>query len=322
MTPRWAGFTAPFRWLVDAFDVGRHQPQVVIGAIVVTVLAGLLPSLPLQVMTIAGSPPSFAVQMLFQLIGLVVGLAITPVLAAGVYRIIEGAEQGRPVRIGQVFDGFSDGSWGRLALCAVLTFAIAVGLAVVVLLTMALVAGPELLQALQQWFEQVSAIQAKAAEAAKSGGTLPASAAPPPPAGMGSALAVAVAFLPLWCVIALGGSWALVSVALRGASPVAAVLGGLRAAFINAAPVLVFAVLLILPALLVMLVLGLVLVALVALFSLITPALGMIVAMLVTIALMLVSAAISYAFLLNGWRASCDDGAASAPSDPIAGIEA
>ena len=322
MTPRWAGLTAPFRWLIDAVDVGRHQPAVIISAILFTVAVGFLPSLPIQLMTMAGSPPGVAVQLLFQAIGLVVSLAISPVLVAGVYRLLDGAEQGRPVAVAQIGDGFRDGSWGAIVLVTVLGYVLMFAILFTMMMTMAAVAGLETLQALQAWLEQVMALQAKAQE---SGVPMQPDALPKPPDGLGGVVLVLLAFLPLWSLVALGLGWALVSVAMRGTSPVAAILGGLRAAALNALPLFVFAAALLLPGLLVAGLFGLVVAAVVALASLLGPLVGGVVAMAMVLAFTVVFSAISYGFTLNGWRAACDDGVgpdASSDRPEIAGFEA
>jgi hypothetical protein len=322
MTPRWAGLTAPFRWLIDAVDVGRHQPAVIISAILVTTAVGFLPSLPIQLMTMAGSPPGMAVQLLFQAIGLVVALAISPVLAAGIYRLLDGAERGRPVAVAQLGDGFRDGSWGAIVLVTVLGYVLMFGLLLAMMMVVAAVTGVEALQALQQWLEQFMALQAKAQE---SGAPLKPDDLPTPPDGLGGALLVVLAFLPLWSLAALGLGWALVGVALRGTPPVAALLGGLRAAAINALPMLVFAAALLLPSLLAMLLFGLVMAAVTALASLLGPLVGGVIAMAMVLALSVVLAAIGYGFTLNGWRAACDDGGddrAANDRPEIAGFEA
>lgn len=320
MNPRWAGLTAPFRWLIDAFDVGRHQPTVIVSAIVVTALVGFLPSLPPQLMMMAGSPPGIATQMVFQAIALIVGIAVSPVLVAGVYGVIDGAEQGRPVAVAQIGDGFRDGRWGALVLVTVLFYLLMVAVATVMALTMAAVAGVETLQALQQWSEQVMALNA---QAQASGAPVKPDAVPAPPDGLGGVFAVILAFLPLWVLLGVGSGWALISVALRGTSPVAALVGGLRAAFVNALPLLAFAIAIALPALLLAMLLGLVVAAIVALATMLGPLVGGVITLAMMFAFTVVFAAISYGFTLNGWRATCDDGAASAaaPSD-VAGFEA
>lgn len=323
MNPRWAGFTAPFRWLLDAVDVGRHQPVVVVGAVAATALVGFLPSLPPVLLALAGITPGAAAQSLFQMLSVAIAVLVTPVLKAGVYRILDGAEAGRPVAVGQVFDGFRDGGWVRPVVCALLGLALFFALLVAMMLTMAIVAGGEALLALQQWFEQVQALQAKA-EA--SGQPMKPDAMPKPPDGLGGVLVVLLAFLPLWSVVALGNAWALVSVALRGATPLAAIVGGLRAAFLNAAPLLAMLAVLALPALLLSMLLALLMVAFVAVASLLGPAVASLATLLVVLLASIVVAAISYAFVLNGWRAACDEGGggggAAADNPPLAGFEA
>lgn len=321
MTPRWAGLTAPFRWLIDAVDVGRHQPAVIISAILFTVAVGFLPSLPIQLMTLAGSPPGMAVQLLFQAIGLVVSLAISPVLVAGVYRLLDGAEQGRPVAVAQIGDGFRDGSWGAIVLVTVLGYVLMFGLLLAMMMVVAAVTGVEALQALQQWLEQFMALQAKAQE---SGVPLQPNDVPTPPEGLGGAVLVVLAFLPLWLVVALGLGWSLVSVTLRGTPPVAAVIGGLRAAALNALPLVVFFLALLLPGLLAAGLVGLVMAAVVAVASLMGPLVGGVIATAMAMVIAVVLAAISYGFTLNGWRAACDDGSVPTASDrpEIAGFEA
>jgi MFS family permease len=322
MMPRWAGLTAPFRWLIDAVDVGRHQPAVILSAILFTAAVGFLPSLPPQLMAMTGSPPGMAAQFLFQAIGLVVAMAISPVLVAGIYRLLDGAEQGRPVTTAQIADGFRDGSWGAIVGVTVLGYVLMFALLALMMITMAAIAGVEALQALQQWMEQVMALQAKAQE---SGAPLQPDALPKPPDGLGGVILVVLAFLPLWSLVALGLGWALVSVALRGTPPVAAILGGLRAATMNALPLFLFAAVLLLPGLLAALLFGLVMMAVVALASLLGPLVGGVIAMAMVLALTVVFSAISYGFTLNGWRAACDDGAGpAAPGDrpEMAGFEA
>lgn len=321
MNPRWAGLTAPFRWLIDALDVGRHQPAVIITAIIITSVVGMLPSIPPQLMTLAGAPPGAVLGGVFQVIGVIVGVAISPVLVAGVYRLIDGAEQGRPVAVAQLGDGFGDGSWGAIALVTVFGYVLMFVVLVVMMLTMVAVAGLDTLQSLQQWFEQIMALQAKAQE---SGTPIKPDALPAVPDGAGAVLGVMFAFLPLWTLVALGMAWALVSVALRRTAPLAAVLAGLQAAFLNALPLLVFVMALLLPAALAGMLFGLVMAAVVALASLLGPLVGGVIMLALVLAITVVFAAISYGFLLNGWRAACDDGAAptSVPPADVTGFEA
>jgi hypothetical protein len=324
MNPRRAAFFAPFRWLVDAVDVGRHQPQVVIGAIVTAAAIGLLPSLPGQVMGLAGSPPGMGLMVASQLLALAFALLVMPVLRAGVYRILDGAERGEPVRMNQIFDGFSDGSYARIVGLTAMAMLLFFVLMLVMLLVMAIVVGVDAAQGLQAWAERFAALQSEAGV----GKPIPpaqieALGVPP---GLGAIFGVLFAFLPLWLFVALGSAWGLVSVALRGTAPVEALVGGLRAAMVNALPLLALVVALALPLLLLTMLVGLVLGALVALVSAISPAIGGALALLAFLAIGVVIAAISYGFTLNGWRAACDSPDATRsdtpPTAPLAGFEA
>lgn len=322
MTPRRAAFTAPFRWLIDAIDVGRHQPQVVIGAVAATAVIGLLPSLPQQVMAMVGTPPDFTTVLLFQALSVVFGLLVIPVLRAGIYRILDGAERGQPVHVGRVFEGFSDGSYPRLVGVSVLSMLLFFVLLTVVAVLIALLIGVEGATALQAWMERFVALS----EQAEAGKPFTPDQLPEMPPGVGVVMAVLLAFLPLGLLLGIASAWALVSVALRGASPVEAMVGALRAALLNAGAILALALALALPVLLlgglVMLVLG----AAMALFSMISPALGGAVMMLLMLGLGILLAAITYGFVLNGWRATCDAPEAARsdppPTPPVAGFEA
>lgn len=316
MNPRWAGFTAPFRWLIDAVDVGRHQPQAFLGAVIATAVVGLLPSLPAQMMAMAGSSPGAAVGFVTQGLSMLMGLLVLPVMRAGIYRVLDGAERGQPVRASQVFDGFSDGSLRRIVGLSLLSALLFVGVLLVMTVIIALLVGSEGAVGLQAWGERLAALSAQA----EAGTQIKPDQFPEPPPGFGAVLGVLLAFAPLGLFIALGSAWGLVSVALRGASPVEALVGGLRAAFVNAVPVLGLAVVLLLPTLLIGSLVMLVLGAAMALVSLISPALGMAVMLLLMLALGIVLAAISYGFVLNGWRAACDDGAEPSPSGDRPGL--
>ena len=327
MNPRPAGLTAPFRWLIAAVDVGRQQPQAVIGAVITAVLVSFLPALPPQLMAAVGVPPGTAVVILFQALGFAVGLFVMPVIAAGVYRVMDGAERGAAVRAADVMDGFRDGSWGRLVALALLSMLVNLGLAMLTMLVALLVVGVDSLSGLQAWMERLMALQAEAG---------PGEPVPPreiealglPPGLLGLA-GVMLAFVPLWIIVMVGLGWAMASMALRQATPVAALLGGLRAAAINALPLLALLLVLALPALviggLLMLLLGVVMTLLVQL----SPMLGALLMLLVWFVAMLVFTALWFGFVLNGWRAACDDGDAGpaggtrgAGAPPVAGIEA
>ena len=192
---------------------------------------------------------------------------------------------------------------------------------VLIVLVMAVVVGIDGARGLQAWMEAVMKLQAEADGQPVPPAKIEALGVPP---GLGAVIGVLFAFTPIWLFLALGTAWALVSVALRGASPVEALLGGLRAAFVNALPLLGLILALGLPLLLigglVMMVLG----ALIGVISAISPALGNLVTLLMITAISIVFAAISFGFVLNGWRAICDDAGTAPPANapPMAGFEA
>lgn len=325
MTPRPAGLTAPFRWLIAAVDVGRQQPQAVIGAVIAAVLASFLPTLPPQLMAALGSPPGPLVTYLFQGLGFAVGVLLVPVIMAGVYRVMDGAERGQPVHAAQVMDGFRDGSWGRLVAVALLSMLVNIGVVLLMIAVALAVVGTESLVALQAWIERVMALQAE------SGAGRP---VPPEqiealglPPGLGGLLGVVLAFVPLWLVVTIGAGWALVSVALRDAAPLDALLGGLRASVLNAPALLVLLVALALPLVIVGGLLAMLLGVVMSLLMMLSQALAALLMLAAWFVATLVMTALWAGFLLNGWRAACDDaGAGDAPRGagppPTAGFEA
>lgn len=304
MDIRWAGFLAPFRWLLAAVDVGHHQPAVVLGAITTTVFVGFLPSLPQSLVALSGGQPGMALGLLTQFLALAVALLVSPVLRAGVFRIMDRAERGQPVAQPMLFEGFRDGSFMPLVVLTAMGFALMFGLALVMLVAMALATDAATIEALRAWAQQLMALQAQA----EAGKPIPPDQLPAPPEGLGALFAVLLAFAPLWGFLFLGSFWALIGVALRGHPPAAALLQGLRAAFLNALPLLALVAVLFLPVVLVSSLLMLLFAGLVSLFMLLGPALGQ----LLTLALMLgvgvVLTAIFYGFVLAGWRATCDGG--------------
>ncbi|HAI59533.1 MAG TPA: hypothetical protein DCM32_06605 [Xanthomonadaceae bacterium] len=311
--------------MIAAVDVGRQQPQAVIGAVIAAVLVSFLPSLPPQLMAAIGMAPPPAVTYLFQALGLAVALLLLPVFVAGMYRVMDGAERGAPVHAAQVMDGFRDGSWGRLVAVTLLSALVNIALALVMALVALAIVGFESVGALQAWLERFMALQAEA------GAGTP---VPPEqiealglPPGLGGLVGVLLAFVPLWLIVTVGVGWALVSVALRATAPVAALLGGLRAAVLNAPALLALLLALALPVMIIGGLLAMLLGVLMSLLMLISPVLGALFMLVAWFVAMLVISALWFGFMLNGWRAACDDGAAPAvPGDAgppsTAGFEA
>ncbi|GIX37865.1 MAG: hypothetical protein KatS3mg127_1104 [Silanimonas sp.] len=304
MDIRWAGFLAPFRWLLAAVDVGRHQPAVVLSAIATTVFVGFLPSLPQSLVALFGGQPVMALGPLTQALALVVALLISPVLRAGVFRIMDRAERGQPVAPPMLLEGFRDGSFGGLVLLTAMGFGLYALLFVAMMLVAAAVTDAGSLEALRAWAEQLMALQAQA----EAGKPIPPEQFPAPPEGLGALAAVLFAFAPLWGFVMLGILWGLIGVALRGHAPVAALLQGLRAAFLNALPLLALVAVLFLPVMLVSSLLMLLFAGLAALFMLLGPVVGQLLTLALMLGIAVVVTAIFYGFVLAGWRATCDGG--------------
>jgi len=117
MNIRWAGLTAPFRWLVAAIDIGRHQPGLVLAAIATIVALEALPGL---FANLLGGGSSTTV-MVAQFAGLLLGLLVAPVLKAGLYDLLERSEQGRDGTYDELFAGFRNGRYGALVAVTLLT---------------------------------------------------------------------------------------------------------------------------------------------------------------------------------------------------------
>ena len=315
MTVRWAGFAAPFRWLVSAVDVGRHQPGVVIAAALVLAAAQTVPGLFSQLLTATGLPPGVSMGV-SQAFGMLVSLLVFPVLLGGFYRILDGADRGTPVRFGLLGEGFGDGSMRRLVvtqLLVILSFLLV--LAVMIAVIFASI-GADGFQALAAWFQQVAAMQAEQAA-----GT--ASIAPPaPPGGMGMMAAVFLAFMPLFILLGFGGSVAIAEAALRGSGARDAFSLGMRAAFTNAASLLVMVLVLMLPVTLLMALVAFVVTAIAGVLGLVSPALAGIVAVLLFLPLTALFLAWLYAFSLQAWRSICGGDAGMPPAQSSLGFEA
>lgn len=311
MNPRTVGFTAPFRWLIAALDVGRHQPSLVLGAVACVVLLELGPGLLAQ----AGGPSSAASMALVQGLGLLLGLLVAPVLKAGVYTLIDAGERGQSMGFDAVFAGFSDGRYPALVGVTALSLLLFLLIGAVMVLVAVLSGVAAGLPAIATWMQEVQALQATAA----AGTPVPPDQFPPPPQGLAVLMLVLLVFAPVLLVAGLASAWALIGVALRGLSPLAALLLALRAALINAPAMVLFVLVLVLPALLLG---GLLALLLGGLGALLGAGVGSMVVALLMLGITVLLTAVFYGFLWQGWRAACDTGPpadASAPGAAPAG---
>jgi len=319
MSVRWAGFFAPFRWLIDAVDVGRHQPAAVLGAVLLATLINMLPSLVQQMAALAGAGGGVLMGVT-QLASLLMAVLVAPVLLGGIFRLFHAAEQGQPVAAADILGGFKDGSFARLVLTNLLFFALIIAVGLLMLAVIALIVPMSAIQALQPWMEQVMALQAQAG----TGKPIQPNDLPMPPEGLGAIIGVVLAFTPLLLLVSIGGMWAVAQSALRGDGPVSSVLLGMRAAFANAPSLLALIFVLGIAGSIVAGLAALLIGGLVALLSLASPALGAIVAMLALVLVTVLLNAVAYSFLLAGWRASCDEAQTPPQAEPrsTAGFEA
>lgn len=310
MTPRRAPLTAPFRWLLAALDVGRHQPGLVLGAVACVVFLELGPGLLAQ----AGGPASGTSVVLMQGLGLLLGLLVAPVLKAGVYTLIDAGERGQSMGFDAVFAGFGDGRYPALVGVTALGLLLFLLIGAVMVLVAALSGAAGDLPAIAAWMQQVQALQAEAG----AGTPVPPDRFPPLPEGLLGLLVVLLAFAPVLVLAGLANAWALIGVALRGLGPLAALLLALRAALVSAPAVLLFVLVLVLPALLLGSLLALLLGGIGTLAGLAGAAIGQLVTALLMLGVTVLLTAVFYGFLWQGWRATCDPGSTAGMEAPAA----
>ena len=301
MNPRWVGLTAPFRWLLAALDVGRHQPGLLLGAVACVVLLELGPGLLAQ----AGGPASGGTLALMQGLGLLIGLLVAPVAKAGVYTLIDAGERGQSMGFDTVFAGFSNGRYPALVGVTALGLLLFLGIGAVMVLVAGLSGAAGDWPAIAAWMQQVQTLQAEAG----AGTPVPPDRLPALPEGLSSLMLMLLAFSPVLLLAGLANAWALIGVALRGLGPLAALLLGLRAALMSAPAVLLFVLVLALPALLLGGLLALLLGGLGALAGLAGATIGAMVTALLILGVTVLLSAVFYGFLWQGWRAACDPGA-------------
>lgn len=306
MNIRWAGLTAPFRWLVAAIDIGRHQPGLVLAAIATIVALEALPGL---FANLLGGGSSTTV-MVAQFAGLLLGLLVAPVLKAGLYDLLERSEQGRDGTYDELFAGFRNGRYGALVAVTLLSVGVFLLTGLAMALAAALTGALADLPAVAAWFEQVQALQAKAG----AGTPVPPDQMPMPPQGLVGIGLVMLAFSPVLVVLTIASHWALIAVALRGLGPVAGLATGLRAAFVNAPSILLVLLVLLLPLLLIAGMAALLLGGIIALANLAGPAVGNLVSTLLVMGIAIVLSGVAYGFLWQGWQDSC--GGRDEPTGP------
>lgn len=219
MSTRAMGPLAGFRWLMNAINLGRHNPKAVFGGAGLSLLLMLVPSLlsvPVQ-LSGAATPTRMFVGIA---ISVVLGLLLAP-LYGGLLGIIDAAERGRAAKATDVFAPYrSGGGAGRM-----IGFVVSMlGVYVLVMLVIAGIAGTGVFQ----WYMQVVAAQGK-----------PSPELMQLPAGFGTAVALLLVFwLLLMGVYGIGFG----QVAIAGRSPLGALKDGFVGSLKNLLPLLVMAI--------------------------------------------------------------------------------
>ena len=221
MSIRAMGPMAGFRWLMNAINLGRHNPKAIFGAAGLSLLLMLVPSvltMPLQM----GGTPGGGRMVAVLVVSMLLGLLLTP-LYGGLMSVIDAAERGRPAKATDVFVPYRTGG-GALRMIG-----FAVGMLVVYAIlgvVVVAIAGTGIVH----WYMDILA-----AQAAKTAPT----ALQQLPAGFGTAMALFTVFwLLLMGVYAVGFG----QVALAGRTPLAALKDGFIGSLKNLLPLLMMAI--------------------------------------------------------------------------------
>ena len=296
---------AGWHWLVSAVNLGRHNAGALFGAAAMLMGLALLPSV-LQVLVaeLAG-PGNVTAAMAVSAIVMLVFIVVFPLLMAGFLRIIHATETGQPTRAMALFDVSRDqGMRGRV-------IGIGLLLLLVYLVLLALVLGLAG-RGVVAWYVELISL----AQGATPGST---PALPEMPEGMGRVMA-----LMMLVAMFTGGIYSIGfgQVVLNGRRVGEAFSDALVGTLKNVLPLLVLTVLGLVGMLVAALAIGLAVAFLVVLGSLVSPVLGMLLAVPVYAAFLLAIYVVMFGVMYFIWRDVCGDAAPSDPGAPMAGIEA
>lgn len=288
MSPVAVGIAAPFRWLARAVDVGRRNPKALFGALAL-VLAVVFAISVLQMVLQGGAQGSGTGIAVVMALTTVIGWLVMPPLFAGVFRVLDATDRGRPVVATDVFNAFSRGQGFRRVVLTNLVYSLAY-LALLALL---------LLTSFGQFMREYFAI----ALATPVGGQ-------PDQAALLALMQNTSPSAFLWVPVAMLaiGAWmhasmlAMATAALREASVAECVVAGLLALLRNLLPLLAVSLAVMAGGFVVVMLLALVLVLVVGLLSLLSPVLGVIVMLPLMGLLMLALYALMFGFYYHGWR--------------------
>lgn len=297
---------APFRWLMQALDVGRRNPSALFGGFLLLMVVGLVPSL-IQLAGEALAGGSMLILGGTYAAAIVVSLLLMPPLTGAAFVLLRDCEAGRPARAGDIFGGYRDADFARRM---ILTAVAIMGIYIVVFaLLLALMPGKEFWLAL---FERM-AKTAPGAQPDMSG-------LPPPPAGFLLWLMVAMAV-----VLVLSNAYmlAFVRTALSGARPLQAIADGFAGTLKNLLPLIGFTIVAGIVGFIVMLLFALIATVIAGIAALAHPVLAVVVLAPLYFALMLGVYVVSFGFYLHAWREIYGEAPPpSAPTVALGGFEA
>jgi len=289
-------------WLKRGINLGVHNPRAVFGAAALLMAVGLVPSC-VQVLAQAVLHVEGGAELALVGVFALVSLVVYPLLIGGFLRVIDASEHGRPTHATALFDAFRGGQGaGRM-----IGFSLAMTLVYVIVVFLVLRSfGPGFME----WYWKVMDT------AMQQPGALDPKTLPPPPADVQFGR---VFLLSALAALFLGGTYAIGfgQVALASRSVGGALADGVVGTLKNVLPILVMAVCAFVMALGLIICVGIAGAFLGVLGGLISPALGLALALPVYFGMLLVLYVVMFGVMYFLWRDVC--GAEPAlPDDAIA----
>ena len=283
MSIRSVGMASPFRWLMKSLDIGRRQPGALFGGFALLLVVGLVPSI-VQLAIQLGLQPSAPVMLAVYAVVMLVSVVIMPPLVAGAFRLIHACETGQPARATDVFALYRD---MPAAVRMVLTALLLMVIYIAVFVGLILMPGGT-------FFGEIMQVAMTTPP-----GQQPDMTGLQPPPGL-----LLWMLFALFAALVVGNAYmlAFVQAALGGRGPVGATGDGFLAAFKNLLPLLGFAIVAGIVGFVLMFVVVLVLVLVVGLLAAASPVLGLLVAIPIYLAMVLVIYVVAFAFYYHAWR--------------------
>lgn len=291
------GLGAGWSWLMAGLGIFKRDPGAIVGA---AILLALCMALPTAIQMLA-KPQGTAMLVMLSVIMLASGL-VYPILIGGFMRVIDATRNNRVARALMLFEPFRPGQGGiRLVLFGLCLLLVYFAFLALVLTTVG--------RGMFAWYLQLAAQQAQ-------GGPL--HALPPLPAGFSLTLGLLTVFFLFYSgVYAIG----ICQVALRRQSALAALRDGIAGAFKNVLPLVVLAICGLLLIFVMALVFGVVATILVLLGALVSTTVGLVLAIPVYLAMMVLLCAVMMGVNYAIWHDVADGGQARSTDVPLPSVE-